>query len=152
MTEAANSVNCRSSHRFCKCQQIVQSPPSPRKMGQMQENVNLAFKLHHSFSEKQKQMLPENKQKSGNEVRNLEIISVSKSYWVYLKCNNANKISLFCFYKKILSFLALTKEGSFLLSFSLRSSGELAASTSNLSLGGLAVPQSWVSTHLTGAD
>jgi len=38
------------------------------------------LKLHHSFFEKQKQILLENKQKSGNEERNLEIISVSKLY------------------------------------------------------------------------
>jgi len=49
-------------------------------MGQIQENVNPALKLHHSFFEKQKQILLENKQKSGNEERNLEIISVSKLY------------------------------------------------------------------------
>lgn len=78
-------------------------------MGQIQENVNPALKLHHSFFEKQKQILLENKQKSGNEERNLEIISVSKLYWVYLKCNKANKILLFCFYEKIPSFLALPR-------------------------------------------
>lgn len=80
MTETANNISCRSSVRFCKCQQIVQSPASSGKMGQIQENVNPALKLHHSFFEKQKQILLENKQKSGNEERNLEIISVSKLY------------------------------------------------------------------------
>jgi len=48
-------------------------------MGQIQENVNPALKVHHVSCEKKKKILPENNQESYIE-GNLEFFSVSKLY------------------------------------------------------------------------